>query len=320
MIHFVYASTPDVEEIHSPHTITTNLYNFLRTKSDVKYYEWSYRGVADVGPDDIFIGHPNYDQNTVTHRTLMERQCRLKCMIHPFHTRLPEHNFPFDCLVDHVDKIFAICGPYWHDTIEQTKFARWKSKMIRLDMAVNADHFPFLRTSFNEIGSRELVYIGSTTPMKNLGFMTALMQKIPTTRLRWWGGHSEHPLSRLPNVKTVGWQKLTEDVAKNIVRLGDIFISTSVSDANPTTLLESMAWGLITACTKESGYWKDPLFTELFLDDIDATVSTLQKVLNTPDEALMARAVQGREAIETKYTWNVFCNKIWQELQPYVDS
>jgi glycosyltransferase involved in cell wall biosynthesis len=81
-----------------------------------------------------------------------------------------------------------------------------------------------------------------------------------------------------------------------------------------------MAWGIITSCTKESGYWKDPLFTELHLNDLGATVKALRDLLELPNDALMQRAAKGRVAIETKYNWERFCQTVWNELEPHVTA
>lgn len=314
MIHFVYAHSHDTSEIHSPHSITRNLYKFLSTKDDIKYYQWDSVGVAEVGPDDIFIGHPHYNTNTIVQRTVREKKCRLMCTIHPLHTGMPECNMPFDHLVKKVDKVFSICGPYWYDTIDKTPFASWKPKITRLDMAVDGSHFPFLRKQFNPIGRRRLLYIGSTMPMKNVGYLYEIMSRLKNTELYWYGGDGSHPLAKLPNVKVFGWTHFDRATAESIINQCDIFINVSISDANPTTLLESIAWGMIVACTKESGYYNDRLFTELFLNDINRTTEAIEDLLHAPEGVLADRAAAGREAIDTKYTWNRFCNQIWSGI------
>lgn len=318
MIHFVYAHQHDTQEIHSPHSITRNLYEFLSTKDDVKYYQWDHVGVADVEEHDILIGHPHYDTNTVVHRTIKERKCKLKCTIHPLHTGMPEHNMPFNCLTELSDIVFSICGPYWYDTIDKTPFASWKPKITRLDMAVDGNHFPFLRKKFNNIGSRRLLYIGSTMPMKNVGYLYEIMKRLKNVELYWYGGDSSHPLSKLPNVTVFGWTHLNAAVARSIIDKCDIFVNVSSSDANPTTLLESMAWGMIPACTKESGYYNDELFTELYIHDIEKTIHAINNLLNASEEVLLDRAFRGRKEIESKYTWNRFCNQIWNRVVAHI--
>ena len=109
-------------------------------------------------------------------------------------------------------------------------------------------------------------------------------------------------------------------MAQKVVDECDIFVNPSNSDANPTTLLESMAWGTIITCTKQSGYWKDPLFTNIDLQDLPGSVATIRQLLETSDEKLMERAAAGRKAIETRYTWDRFCNTIWNELEPHVTT
>jgi glycosyltransferase involved in cell wall biosynthesis len=253
-------------------------------------------------------------------RTVREKRCKFMATIHPLHTALPEHNMPFDPLTRRVDKVFSICGPYWYDSIEQSPFAHWKPKITRLDMAVDGEQFPYLRQKFNPVGRRKLLYIGSSMPMKNLGLLMNIMKRMHDVRLKWVGGDNSHKITKLPNVDVVGFKKFTPKVAQEITDECDIFVNVSNSDANPTTILESMAWGTIQACTKESGYWNDPLFTELHLHDMTKTVQNLRKLLTAPEADLIRRAKAGRKAIETKYTWDRFCNTIWREIEPYVPA
>jgi len=318
MLHLTYAFPHSTKEIHSPHCITRNLYNYLNSRTDVKYYQWDHRGVADIKPNDVFIGHPHYEPSTIVQRTFAEKKCKFMATIHPLHTALPQHNMPFDHLARKADKIFSICGPYWYDTIDQTGFSHWKPKIVRLDMAIDRSHFPFVRERFNKIGERKLLYIGSTMPMKNVGFLAEIMQQMPDVRLHWYGGDGAHPLAKLPNVDVTGWTHLTPNVAKMITKECDFFVNVSTSDANPTTLLETMAWGVIPACTKESGYWKDPLFTELYLNNMSATVKALRGLLEAPEAELMQRVARANAEIETKYTWDRFCKTVWDELEPHI--
>lgn len=321
-LHFVYAYKPDNAEIQAPHSITRNLYNYLSTRTKVIYHEWDSRKPIKLTPDDVLLGHPHYEPNTVVQRVFRDRiKCKARCLIHPFHHRRPQDNMPFDFMAIQADKIFSICGPYWYDTIEQSPFAHWKPKMIRLDSAVDPAHFPFLRTptgptSFNPPGKRKLIYMGGSTPHKNLEYLTEIMAALPDVELHWFGGH-DHLLTRLKNVHYTGWQKLDQNTARNIVTNYDIMINVSCSDANPTTLTESRAWGIITACTKESGYVNDPFFTELYLGDIDRTIEAIRGLLNTPSDQLYQRAVESRAEIEHKYTWDNFCNTVWSHIAEY---
>jgi glycosyltransferase involved in cell wall biosynthesis len=315
-IHFVYAFSPHDQQLQSPFCITRNLYHYLVQRADVVYHTWDSKKTPNLKPDDILLGHPHYDTNTLMQQVFRKNlRCKARCTIHPLHTVRVGDNMPFDFMAKQADKIFSICGPYWYDTIHTTQFSHWKPKIVRLDMAVDGNQFPFLREKFHSPGKRRFVYIGSAMPQKNLGYMTQLVASMPGIQLDWYGGDSNHPLAKLPNVRTFGWITLDRQRAQQIVNDCDIMINTSISDANPTTLLESRAWGLITACTPQSGYYNDPYFTELKLDDIGYSRQALQCLNETPSDVLMKRAKDSRKEIEERYTWENFCDTVWSELQ-----
>lgn len=314
-IHLVYAFEPGTDRLDSPFCITNNLHRYLSQRAEVIYDVWDAMKVPKADPEAIFIGHPHYEPTTIVQQAFRQDvKFKAKCSIHPFHHVRPEDNWPFDHIARKADKIFSICGPYWYDTADKTMFAHWKPKMIRLDMGINSEQFPFVKTKFNPIGQRKLVYIGSTMPQKNLAYMTRILSNMPDVKLKWYGGDGNHPLAKLPNVEAIGWVRLDEGMARQITNECDIFISTSLSDANPTTLLEARAWGLITACTPQSGYYNDEFFTELDLCDFDKTIKAIRGLLNEDEQVLLDRSKRSRTEIEAKYNWNNFCETVWQEL------
>lgn len=312
-IHFVYAGDPNGDRECSPYTITQNLYRFLKSKAEVKYYDWTASGPIDVGPDDVFIGHPNYPPETVTQWVFKNVKCKAKFLIHPLHHGDPQYNMPFSWMVDEADAVFSIMGPYWYDTIKTSAFASWHPKIIRLDMAVNADAYPYTKTTFNPPGRRNYVYVGSNMPMKNTNYLAKIMRAMPNKKLYWYGGDGGAELAKLPNVQTVGWVDVRAH-REEICNAADIFVNVSYSDANPTTLLETTAWGLIPACTKESGYYDDPMFTELYLDDFNGTLRALDRLQNAPVDELISRSLNSRSIIEDHYNWKTFCTKVWDGI------
>jgi glycosyltransferase involved in cell wall biosynthesis len=185
-------------------------------------------------------------------------------------------------------------------------------------MAVDSTIFPYLKTDFHSPRKRRLLYLGSDTPNKNLKLMVQIKRAFPHVDLYWYGGYKDHPLARLPGVHTTGWITLDRVAGETICANTDIILSTSDSDANPTTLLEGAAWGLIPACTKESGYYNDPMFTELSLDDLDYNIKTITSLLSIPSAVLKTRSLTSRKQIEDKYNWDNFCNRVWTELCSYL--
>jgi glycosyltransferase involved in cell wall biosynthesis len=316
-IHFTYAGQPGSGQIQSPYSITDNLYQYLAARVEVIYHSWDATGAIDLREDDILLGHPNYNHDTIVQRA-MSKPCRAKFLIFPFHHRRSEDNLPFDHLVKQATGVFSITGPYWYDTIEQTPFAHWKDKITRLDMAVDSNIYPYLKETFNSPGRRRLLYVGSSTVHKNLGYLAKIMSRMKDVELHWYGGYLENSLGRLNNVKVVGWSVMDRQLGLKICNDCDVMVNVSLSDANPTTLLETTAWGLIPACTKESGYYRNPMFHELFLDDIDKTIAVLRNLLNRSTADLKQQSLMNRQLVKEKYSWEVFCTKIWAKISSYV--
>lgn len=316
-IIFVYAGDPGNGDTRSPYTITRNLYDFLRSRVNTVYREWSSDGPVDMTEDDIVLGHPNYGNTVVQWMFRHGPKCRARCLIHPLHTTMVDDNMPFDWMARQADAIFSIQGRFWYDTLEQTPFAHWKPKITRLDIPVDANTWPHRKKEFNAKGKRGVVYVGSSIPNKNLGLLTDIARAMPDVKFEWYGGSSDHALFRLPNVYVEGWQDIRL-AAESICKKNDFIISTSISDANPTTLTEfGLASGLIPICTKQSGYWENDSFANIPLD-VGGAVNILRNWLDKPTEDLVARSLHNRKVCEEEFNWDVFCNKIWDRLQEFL--
>lgn len=329
VVRCVYAGREDSHRPCSPYSITRNVLDYLRRRGlTVKYYDWQergQRGVTDVGEDDIILGHPSYEPDSILRWMFANTpRCRAKCTIHPFAHAMPELNSGAEPLVAQADRIFAISGPYWLDTIDQSPFAHWKSKIVRLDMAIDAGRYPFLKERFNPPGRRGLVYIGREGKEKGTDILYRTVERLPQMPFYYYGSLADDsPLRRLPNFHG-GVKVHTEDLAfaRRLAADADIFVTFGRSDANPTTLLESAAWGLIPCCTRTSGYYEgercDNVFTELFADDIDRNARILTELNHAPEGALRSRNLASRQVIEQKYNWPNFCQRLWEGLAPWL--
>lgn len=316
-LHFVYAGDPADSRSCSPFSITHNLYKFLAARLPVTYHQWDACYDIELGPNDVLLGHPHYDPNTIVQRTFRRNQpCKARCLIHPFHHRRVEDNFPFDHLARAADKIFSICGPYWYDTIGDTPFAHWREKMVRLDMAVDITQWPYRKETFNGPGNRGVVYVGSGMPQKNVGFLTEIARRLPKVRFDWYGGSGDHSLAQLPNCHVEGWTAFTPAKVAEICHRNDLFVNVSISDANPTTLLEfALASGIVPLVTETSGYWRDECFANIPLER-NGAVDIIRDWLERPTEELSARSLANRRVCEERYTWARFCDTVWAGLEP----
>lgn len=314
-IHLVYAGDPGPNHLHSPYNITHHLYHHFKDRGyTVHYYDWCHTGdLNPVAPNDLILGHPNYPANTPIQRLFTETSTPHKYLIFPIHHAIPEINQPFTTLVHAAKKVFGIMGPYWYDTLEQSALASWKPKITRLDMAIDTKTHPWVRHGFNPKGQRTFAYIGCDRPEKGTHNLYEIFRKVPYT-LHVYGNFSDCPLLTLPNVKYHGFIETSPAFAHGLCRLTDVFLNTSISDANPTTLLEAAAWGLVVACSKQSGYWPGAPFWGLNLDDTPGIINLLQYVQTCDEQVLLDQAHHQRICIEDRYTWERFLNTITNNI------
>lgn len=309
-IHFVYAGGINNDSEMSPYSITRNLYKHLKTKyENVYYYDYDYAGdVVNYNKNDIVLAHPNYEENTIG-RKLFNLDFRLKASIHPLHHKMPEFNRPFHDLVDKVDVIFSIMGPYWYDTIGETEFAFWKEKITRLDMCVNGEYYKYQKKKFNSKGNRKFVYVGNNRVEKGIEILYNMF-KNSKYKLDVYGS-VDHKIVNLPNVKYHGRADVNSSFGEIICDKNDFFINTSISDANPTTCTEAAAFGLPVVCTKGSGYWPNEPFFNIEEDNYFQVMENLQHM----DESLLFnKSIEQRKWVDECCNWELFCNKITERL------
>ena len=60
-------------------------------------------------------------------------------------------------------------------------------------------------------------------------------------------------------------------------------ITVGSADANPTTILEAMAWGLIPVCSIQSGYKGFSSIPNISIDCIDDALLTIKHLQSIPE-------------------------------------
>ena len=312
--HFVYAGDPGDTKISSPYTITQNLYKHLTAQGHkIHYYDWCHTGpLAPVGPKDIILAHPNYPTNTPTQR-LFQEPTPNKYLIFPIHHGDPSINAPFTPLVHQAKHVFGIMGQYWFDTLNDNTLPGWKPKITRLDMAINPNHYPASRQKFHPPGQRTFAHIGCDRPEKGTHILHDIFQGTQH-QLHIYGNFNDSPLLRLPNVKYHGYVQTTPEFGLELCNKTDVFLNTSTSDANPTTLLEATCWGLPVACTPQSGYWPDQPFWGLNPNDLHGIHNLLKYIQEATNQTLWNQLEKQRQKINQSHTWNQFLTTITNKI------
>lgn len=291
--------------------MTTYLYH-LHEKVKIKFK-----------PDDIFLGHPYFPyvegRKGVTELSIIQKdRPRIFALISPLHCNIAINTHHINKLyldavnklIPETDILFAIMGQYWGDQWKSSPYAHWAPKMVRLDMAIDTKDFPRVKTKLNPPGKRRFLYIGSNDPIKGTGMLTKLFSGEENFQAGWIGSGPEIPgISRISPARP-----LTLEFMQKIAERFDFFITTGIADPNPTTILESMAWGFPVICTPQSGYYETPYLRNVYHDDIPRSLEVLKELQYAREEDLMAMANEARAVVETEYTWDKFISTIFSTL------
>jgi glycosyltransferase involved in cell wall biosynthesis len=272
---------------------------------------------------DIFLGHPFFPfqagKEGVTELSITQsHRLTVTALISPLHcdTNIKTGHInegylrAIDALMDRTDILFAIMGEYWWDRWPHSPFAHWMPKMVRLDMAIDTSAFPRVKNRFNSPGKRGYLYIGRNDPMKGTRHLTNLFSALGSFPCGWIGHGPD-----IPGVKKVGPHRLlTPNYMEEIARTYDFFVSAAVADPNPTTILESMAWGFPVICTPQSGYYETSYRKSIHLDDLDRSVEVLRRLQFADEGELTDMADEARSVVERQYTWDRFLGTVCAEL------
>jgi hypothetical protein len=298
-IHFVYPR--DAERHSSPYCIGNEIGDRLQRDYDVRFYGWRDTVTIEPKPGDVLLGHPHWRRDSVFHRSVRQPGFARRILVAPYVDDLRQVAF-YDRHMDVCDLFLAITGNYWFDRIDASPIRRWKPKMRHLDLAVNRAHFPFVKTRFNPPGARRFVYIGHTAHNKNVGYLARLQRDCPDADISWIGRGRK----KIPGLHVLGFMDFRRPEARATVAEFDFMITVGAMDANPTTILEAMAWGLVPVVTMQSGYENRPGIVNVPLDDVEGAQQVFHRLQAASDAELLELQREGQHAVDTHYRWDRF--------------
>ena len=284
----------------APLSITHHVLGALRGIGEVRFYDWKERLAIHARPGDLLIGHPFPGvPGTVFNRACRDGRFAARIALVPMHQGLAEYCQAISPALDSCDHILGIMGPYWFDTWRQGPFAHWAPKITPVDMAVEVRHFPRIKRGFNPSGRRKFLFIGNGEPYKGAHLLSILFGLAKGKHACVWIGADR----MLPNLERRPSQRLEGAVMERVAAECDVFLTMGVSDANPTTILESMAWGFPVACTPQSGYYGMSEIEELSTTDMARNLETLDYFQEADEGELLAMADKARRLVETRFTF-----------------
>jgi hypothetical protein len=127
-----------------------------------------------------------------------------------------------------------------------------------------------------------------------------------------WCGTGTRPLR---GFERLGPQDFSSEAARAVAARHDFTLTVGAFDANPTTILESMAWGLIPVCTPTSGYAGIPSIPNVPLGDPDGAAAVLRRLLDAEEAELVALQERNFALVREEYTWERFGRAIAAQVE-----
>ena len=308
-VHLVYPHGPRVS---APDAIGRHLGQRLEAQYRVVYHEWDSRGTIRPRPGDVLLGHAHPARGTIFRRSAKERGWSRVLMMSPYHHGDLRQVAFVDPIIRDCDLYLAITGPYWFGSIGGSSCSHWLPKMVHLDLAVDRADFPPLKNGFGPPGNRRFVYIGSSLSTKNTPYLSEIARRLPGVAFSWAGGDGAPEIAGLASL---GYVDFARPEGRKTMSSFDFLVTVGRADANPTTILEAMAWGLVPVCTPQSGYAGIPSITNVPLDDPDRATAVMTRLNTLPEESLLAMQAENWRLLDQHYNWDRFAAQVTAAIE-----
>ena len=316
----------------------------LEDRFDVHSTSCATVGRVTRSASDILIGHPTWqpgyaqprpagrsERNWVyDNRLAPDARCHPNTyVLVPWVPYLPvemEESMPWhESQLDAARVVFGICGPIWHEATmkldDSTAIGRARSKLVRLDMCVNADALGPVKRVFSPVGKRRLVHVSNLGSYKGFDLLlestrevtipsvgSAFLEKFDRGNVRIGIFGKEHAINNLGRIDNGDAKQIGA-----IVDDHDFYIHTASMDAQATTTLEFGARGLVPIVTRESGFeCEDAIYLTRYAD---RNREIIRKALQMPDDELRARSERVRAHIRKAHSWRTFYDTIADHIE-----
>jgi hypothetical protein len=113
----------------------------------------------------------------------------------------------------------------------------------------------------------------------------------------------------------LGQLDFADPAGRSAVAQYDVMLTVGTADANPTTILEAMAWGLIPVCTPQSGYEGLPSVPNVPLGNARAAAGILRGLLQAPQSELIEKQAANWRLLDERYNWDRFAAQVIEAIE-----
>jgi len=282
----------------------------LAKRFQVIPYAWDDPRCIEPAPGDLLLGHPHPSPWTVFQRSALVPGWSKVVLLCPYNGEGRQVAW-LDPFVEKSDRYLAITGPYWAQRLPGSAQARWAKKFQAVDLAIDQKEYPRVKKGFAPMGRRRFVYIGHAGWPKNTEFLSALAQARPQWEFAWAGGSDPEAI---PGVKPLGRLDFAGAEARALMAGYDFMITVGTADANPSTILEAMAWGLVPVCSPQSGYEGLEGIPNLPIESLEGSLAALDALQSVPESTLRAWVRKNDGRLRRHYAWSRFCTEVERAL------
>jgi glycosyltransferase involved in cell wall biosynthesis len=302
-IHLVYQHGPGIA---TPDVIGRRLGEHLARRHEVALYNWDDLVAIDPAPGDVLVGHPHPVPGTVFRRSFRRPGWSRRLVLSPYAGDTRQVAF-LDPFVRAADGYLAITGSWWARRVDETPVAHWAPRMVHLDLAVDPADFPRVKEQFAAPGRRRILYIGHTGWWKNVGYLSEIARARPDWDVGWLGRGEP---AEIPGVEHLGFRDTSTAETRRLIASYDFLLTVGRADANPTTILEAMSWGLLPFCTPQSGYIDEPGIVNVPLDDLPGALAVLDRWQDAPVGDLEDAQRESLRRLTEHFTWERFGDQV----------
>lgn len=299
--HIIYPFNKNINI--NPWSIGNNIIYALNDNFNIKVYQWTSLEVIIPNKGDILIGHSNSNPFTVFRRSMNHQNWGKIILLQPYNEDPLQMSYLFD-VVDKCDYFLALCGDYWFDRIGSSPFRKWKNKIVQLKLGIDKNLYPFQKKKFNIKGKRKFFFIGNDYAYNNFSKNLPYLKDISKVIGPEFFGTAGN--KKIRNVKHFGWLNFQKKSSLNIIKNFDFLIQTSKYDANPSTVLEAISWGLVPVVTKECGYSKDKSIINIPLNKIEDVKKIILELQFCKQKKLKDMQINNLSLLKKKYNWVSF--------------
>jgi hypothetical protein len=304
-VHLVF---PHGTPISFPNAVGRHLGSRLSSSYEVFYYDIQEPGFIKPGNNDVLVGHA-WPTMSLFRRSCRQLGWKRIILLQPYCHGDNQDVF-VEKFIDRCDLFLAITGKYWFDDIVNSNFKHWLPKMRHVDLAIDRKDFPTIKRKFNSPGKRKFVYIGSNKEYKNTNYLSELAMQLPEIEIAWIGNYNA-----IARVKPLARMDFASLQARNDLIQYDFMLTVGKADGNPTTILESMGWGLIPVCTPQSGYIGYPGIPNIPLGRAKDAAAILNELQFMDEKKLFEMQKWNWELLDTHFNWERFTANVIEAIE-----